>query len=109
MGPCHRTKTWSTWCSTGQIDSIISTQTRRVTQVHQRTFTEEDDLTIKKPLHRILLLHQEERQKIETSAGLSTSQQVDYPELLPLTSNSPARRQTLRMLTLHQIQHSMGL
>src|SRR5579863_1638854 len=101
MGPCHRTKTWSTQRPTCQTNPTISTQTRRAAQVHQGTLTEEDNLPIEEPLHRILLLHQKERRKIKTGTGLSTSQQVDHSESLSITFNSPTRRQTPRMFTLH--------
>src|SRR5579863_1509299 len=109
MGPRHRIKAGSTQRPTCQTNSIISTRTPRAAQIHQRTPSEKDNPPIKKPLHRILLLHQKERRETKTGTGLSTGQQVDHPKSLSVTPNSPTRQQTPQMLTLYKIRHSMGL
>ena len=109
MGPCNRAKTRSTSIPTQKTNPSITGRTQRTTEIHIGTPQTQNHSTIKESLHSIIFLHQKGRWKATTSTGLSASELMDYTEQIPPTSHSPTCRPITRMLTVHQVRHTMGV
>src|SRR5487761_1080527 len=109
MGPRDRIKTRSTSIPPSKTNPIIPNRNSRTTQIHKRTPRKRHDSTVQKPVHSILLLHKEKGRNVATGTRLSSRKQMVHTKSIPPTINPGTSGQIERLLSVHEIRHTMGL